>query len=205
MMADNPVQNEIGPLYWESRWASKNTGWDLGVVSPPIKQYVSQLTDKSLSILIPGCGNAYEAEYLLKAGFQNITLIDISPTACDILKEKFKDADEITVICGDFFDLGNSYDLIIEQTFFCALPPTSRKDYVKKMSQLLNPNGQLVGVLFDREFEFDGPPFGGSKSQYEALFFSQFELLTFEKCTNSHEKREGTELFIRVAPSKMVL
>jgi hypothetical protein len=47
---------------------SNETGWDLGQVSPPLKAYIDQLTDKNLRILIPGCGNSYEAEYLLEKG-----------------------------------------------------------------------------------------------------------------------------------------
>lgn len=43
--------------------------------------------------------------------------------------------------------------VLMEQTFFCAINPSLRKDYVAKMHELLAPNGKLVGVLFDKEFE----------------------------------------------------
>jgi methyl halide transferase len=49
--------------YWSERYEKSQTGWDVGNVSPALKDYFDQLTDKSISILIPGCGNAYEAEY----------------------------------------------------------------------------------------------------------------------------------------------
>ena len=69
----------------------KKTGWDLGTVSPPIKAYRDTLANKNLRILIPGCGNSYEAEYFVKKGFTSITVIDIAPTPVIILQEKFKD------------------------------------------------------------------------------------------------------------------
>ncbi|MDX5347428.1 MAG: TPMT family class I SAM-dependent methyltransferase, partial [Hymenobacteraceae bacterium] len=44
--------------FWESRYRSNETGWDTGAITTPLKMYFDQLHDKSLRILIPGCGNA---------------------------------------------------------------------------------------------------------------------------------------------------
>lgn len=112
------------------------------------------------------------------------------------LRLKFKEDAGIKIILGDFFEHTGTYDLILEQTFFCALPPSLRKQYAEKMSELLAPGGKLVGLLFDREFELDGPPFGGCKCQYESLFNKYFDMLVFNLCYNSFSKRQGTELFI---------
>lgn len=145
--------------YWENRYLNQDTGWDLGEISPPLKEYFDQLTDKSIRILIPGCGNSYEAEYLLANGFKNITVIDISPTLVHKLQEKFKDNPAINVVFGNFFEHNGSYDLVVEQTFFCALNPSLRGEYVKKMNNLLSTTGKLVGLLFNREFEKEGATF----------------------------------------------
>ena len=183
--------------YWDNRYLQKETGWDLGQVSPPIEAYINQLTDKGISILIPGCGNAYEAVNLLKKGFTNITLIDLSPTLVEQLKSTLSQfpTNNIKVICGDFFSLQGEFDLIIEQTFFCALHPSLRKDYCKKMSELLAPKGKLVGLLFNRNFE-NNPPFGGSIEEYEELFSPFFKIRKMEPCYNSIPPRQGSELFI---------
>lgn len=188
----------LGETYWNNRYDAQETGWDLGEVSPPIKAYIDQLTDKELRILIPGCGNTYEAEYLLQNGFTNITVIDIAPILVAQLKEKFAGNQNIKIISGDFFKHKGEYDLIIEQTFFCALNPLVRKNYVAKMRELLVPGGKLIGVLFDREFEEQGPPFGGSKHQYGPLFEKDFNFKIFELCNNSFVKRQGNELFINL-------
>ena len=186
----------LDKTYWNNQYDANATGWDLGEVSPPIKAYTDQLTNKNLRILIPGCGNTYEAEYLLQQGFTDVTIIDIAPTLVAQLKEKFASNPHIKIIFGDFFEHAGAYDLILEQTFFCAINPPLRKDYVAKMNELLSPNGRLVGVLFDREFEQQGPPFGGFKHQYEPMFEKYFHFKTFELCKNSFVKRAGTELFI---------
>ncbi|MCP9749852.1 methyltransferase domain-containing protein [Ferruginibacter sp. HRS2-29] len=185
--------------YWDTRYSQNDTGWDIGYVSGPIKRYVDGLTDKDLRVLIPGCGNAYEAEYLLQKGFTNVTLIDISPFPVAAVKEKLKDfvGKELDVICGDFFELDEKFDLILEQTFFCALDPSLRENYVNKMAELLNENGRLAGVLFNRDFE-GGPPFGGTQGEYEPLFKDKFDIHKMAPCYNSIGPRAGTELFIEL-------
>lgn len=187
--------NELDANYWSSRYQTNTAQWDLGQVSPPIKNYIDQLTDKNCRILIPGCGNSYEAAYLLEKGFTDITLIDIAPNLVDTLKKRYANNTAIKIILGDFFELNQPFDLIIEQTFFCALHPTLRPAYVDKMKSLLSPNGKLVGLLFDRSFE-GGPPFGGSKTAYINLFESDFKLNTLEPCYNSFIKRQESELFM---------
>ena len=192
MDTTNGLLNE---KYWDNRWQSSQTGWDLNGVSPPLQAYIDTVTNKDVSILIPGCGNAYEAQYLVLKGFQNITLIDISETLVDKLRKK-PELEKVAVLHSDFFAHHLHYDLILEQTFFCALHPSQRRNYVKHMHSLLNKNGKLTGLLFDKIFEADGPPFGGTKQEYQDLFEPYFDILRFEPCTNSIEPRLGSELFI---------
>ena len=180
--------------FWNSKWEQQQTGWDLQQVAPPLKEYIDTLTDKNAFILIPGCGNAYEAEYLLQLGFKNVTLIDIAPKAVEILESKFKDT-PIKVLHQDFFEHQGHYDLILEQTFFCAIPPELRPAYVQKMKALLKPNGILAGLLFNRSFE-GGPPFGGSVQEYEVLFQPYCSEFSVTPCLNSIAPRLGTEVFL---------
>lgn len=194
----------LDAVYWEAQYEAKTTGWDLGQVSPPIQTYVDTVAVKNRSILIPGCGNSYEAEYLLKQGFSNITVIDIAPTPVSVLEEKFKNNSNIQIVLGDFFKHQGEYDLIIEQTFFCALPPTMRQKYVWKMHQLLADEGILAGVLFNRTFE-SGPPFGGSKTEYEKLFAAAFDFIKMEVSENSVAPRANSELCIELKKNNQVV
>jgi SAM-dependent methyltransferase len=180
--------------YWDNQYQANVIGWDLGQVSPPIKTYIDTIENKDAQILIPGCGNTYEAEYLVQQGFTNITVIDIAPTLVENLKKKFAKNNNITVVLGDFFEHQGNYDFIIEQTFFCALPPSMRQKYVWKMHQLLSNNGKLIGLLFNREFEVS-PPFGGNLNEYEQLFQKAFEFNSISLAGNSIPSRANTELF----------
>ncbi len=188
-------EKQLDQEYWDIQYKTNDTGWDLGKVSPPIKEHTETLDTKHIRILIPGCGNSYEAEHLLNQGFTDITIIDIAPTLIKNLEEKFKKKSNLKIIQGDFFEHKGEYDLIIEQTFFCALPPVMREKYVQKMHQLLSNDGKLVGLLFNKTFDL-GPPFGGSHSEYKKLFKIHFEILQMDLCQNSIKPRANSELFI---------
>lgn len=181
--------------FWDTQWQEQATGWDLGAVSPPLAAFIDSITDKNADILIPGCGNAYEASYLIEKGFTSITLIDISPTACELLANKFQQFPQIKIYCEDFFAHNRQYDFIIEQTFFCALNPALRVNYSYQMYHLLKQNGILFGLLFNRTFEKAGPPFGGNEATYLSLFKGAFDMQQMDTALNSITPRAGTELF----------
>lgn len=183
--------------FWNARWQQQQTGWDIGHAAPALTRFTDAFSSKDGAVLIPGCGNAYEAQHMLDTGFTNLTLIDIAPVLVQRLQAQFRDKPQIQVICGDFFELQGRYDLILEQTFFCALTPDLRPHYVQKMHELLAPDGILTGLLFDRGFE-QGPPFGGHKAEYERLFHPYFAILEMDTCLQSIEPRQGSELFFRV-------
>lgn len=182
--------------FWNERYLTGTTGWDLGKVSEPIAAYVDQLTDKNLRILIPGCGNAYEAAYLAQKGFTDITLIDIAPELVKNISQQFEQTPAVKVIEGDFFEHKGVYDLILEQTFFCALDPSLRQKYVEHMHEILSEKGKIAGLLFNKLFEHQGPPFGGFSEEYQQLFKSHFRIKTLEPCYNSASPRAGSEVFI---------
>lgn len=194
--------HSIDQSFWETNWQNGTTGWDIGFASPPIVGYMQSFPNKDAAILIPGCGNAYEAVSLVAQGFTNITLIDIAPKAVEKLKRSFDNHPAVKVYCEDFFQHEGAYDLMLEQTFFCAIPPVMRSAYAVKAADLLRNSGKLAGVLFDRMFEKEGPPFGGSADEYKPLFEPFFEITKMERCYNSIEPRKGYELFIEMHRKK---
>lgn len=195
-ISTNP--NPLDKNYWETQWENKKTGWDIGYSSPAIEEYILQYNNKESRVLIPGCGNAYEVEFLWNLGFRNITVLDIATTAVEILKFKYKEMEGVSVICEDFFNHHGNYDLIIEQTFFCALTPELRTQYAGKTHELLNDNGKIIGLMFNKIFEKEGPPFGGSIAEYQSIFSKYFEIQKMEECYNSIEHRKGSEIFINL-------
>jgi len=180
--------------YWTRRYNEDKTGWDIGCPSTPLKTYIEQLENKTLKILIPGAGNGYEAEYLFNTGFKNVYILDITETPLNNFKRRNPSFPISQLILGDFFTHTATYDLILEQTFFCSFPPIekTRNAYVKKMSNLLTAEGKLVGLWFNLPLldDFEKRPFGGNKALYLSYLKPYFKVKTFEKCYNSIPNRD---------------
>ncbi len=182
--------------YWDQRYLENRLGWDVGNISTPLKEYIDQLSNKDLKILVPGAGNGYEVGYLFEQGFKYVYAIDISEKPLQDFQEKHPEFPNSQLLVGDFFDLELSdFDLILEQTFFCALLPKYREGYAQKMRQLLKEGGLLAGLLFDFPLTEQGPPFGGNLEMYSSLFSRYFHIRKLERAYNSIPPRQGTELF----------
>ncbi|MDQ3109946.1 MAG: TPMT family class I SAM-dependent methyltransferase [Bacteroidota bacterium] len=195
--------NEFGKDFWNERWDSDDIAWDMGSPSEPLKAYIDSIhsnENKYLKILIPGCGNAYEAEYLNAKGFRNVYIVDFAEKALKEFSNRVPGFPKDHLICGDFFELKEGgFDLVLEQTFFCAIHPMLRHAYAKKMYELLAPEGKLVGLLFnDPKLNFENPPFGGDAEMYRAIFHPYFTFDKFEAAYNSIKPRAGRELFINL-------
>lgn len=183
--------------FWQKRWIDNKTGWDIGYAAPPITDLIDTLTDKNIKILIPGAGNAYEAEYLFKNGFSNVYVMDIAAKPLENLGQRVPDFPREHLLNENFFEHKGQYDLIIEQTFFIAIDPALRQDYVLKMKELLKPTGHLTGLLiFKDEPSQGGPPYVDTKENYRKYFEGEFNILKYEIAENSIKPRAGWEIFI---------
>jgi thiopurine S-methyltransferase len=186
---------DLDEQFWNQRYIDNNIGWDTGSCSTAFIDYFSQISNKELKILIPGGGRGHEASYLFSQGFENVFTLDLSIEAIEAFQKLNPNFPVDQIIHGDFFEHQETYDLILEQTFFCALNPSLREQYVEQMSERLNSKGKLVGLLFDFTFEA-GPPFSGNKKEYLELFSKTFNINTIESCYNSIKPRLGKELFV---------
>ena len=185
--------------YWQGRYDDGTDAWDIGAPSTPLKEYIDQLTNKDLRILIPGCGPAWEGQYLHELGFRNVWLMDLTGGPFAKFLQRCPDFPQEHLLVGDFFTHQGQYDRIIEQTFFCAIDVTLRDRYVEQAHALLAPGGHLVGVLFDDPMpgkDPDGPPFGGSRAEYIERFSKRFTRVSIEPCHNSISPRAGREVWI---------
>lgn len=128
-------------------------------------------------------------------GFKNIYILDIAEQPLNALKKRLNGIRDKQLIISNFFEHQGSYDLIIEQTFFCALDPELRGAYSAHMHQLLNIEGTLSGLLFNFPLTEQGPPFGGDLESYQLLFEPYFSIKTLAPCYNSEPSRRNKELF----------
>jgi SAM-dependent methyltransferase len=189
---------ELDKDYWSARYRQQNTPWDVGYATPPLVHYLANIADKQSRILIPGCGTGHEAAFLHQQGHANVFVCDWAEEALAALQSEVPDFPPEHLLCMDFFDLQLQVDYLIEQTFFCAIAPSRRTAYVDKAASLLPVGGVLAGLLFSVPFEREGPPFGGSASEYERLFSRRFQILRMQPADDSIKPRLGHELFVEM-------
>ncbi|AFY70984.1 thiopurine S-methyltransferase [Thalassoporum mexicanum PCC 7367] len=182
---------------WENRYQVGTTGWDMGQPAPPLVSLLEH--DSSLEpgrAVVLGCGNGHDALLFAQHGF-TVTGLDFAPSAIDFAQQQAKQLGlEADFLQRDIFNLEpelmGQFDYVIEHTFFCAIAPSQRSDYVKAVRSLLKPQGKLIGLfwLHDRP---GGPPYGGSIAELSQLMASSFEQLSFTPAANSIPKRAGDE------------
>lgn len=173
---DHPAE----PQFWEQRYVAGTIPWDLGGVPPRLTEFLAT-QPRDLRVLIPGCGSGHEVAVFHHAGHQ-VTAIDFAPAAVAHARTTLGPELGAHVVLGDFFAhplTEASFDLIYERTFFCAIPPRLRAAYIQRMTQLLKPDGALLGLFFLGD-ERDGPPYQLNTSDHEALFAPRFLLANDE-------------------------
>jgi thiopurine S-methyltransferase len=199
---DNSTLTEAA--YWAACYLNGQTGWDIGYPSPALMDFLEQLPDKTISMLVPGAGMGWEAAAAFHIGFKKVFYLDFAVSAAGRFQQAHPWFPEHQVLVQDFFALEGQFDLVLEQTFFCSLHPSKRADWVHKCFQLLQPGGIIAGLLFNHEFAHQGPPYGGTESEYRTLLSSGFEVEHMEVTDKSIKPRALRELFF-VARKKSLL
>lgn len=159
--------------HWEKLWGAglgKGQAFDVGTVSPTLAGELARMKAprSGLSVLVPGCGRAYDALALARHGFDAVVAVDLSQTACDAAQAEvaaFEDkevASKVSIQCADFFELEGQYDLVWDCTFLCALDPSVRQQWAEKYTALLSRDGTLLTCVFPICDKEGGPPYAMS-------------------------------------------
>ena len=160
---------------WDGMYAAGEDRWDLGGPSPPL---VAALGRGEIAppgrALVPGCGFGHDARLLAARGFET--------TGVDFAERAVRGARRLARAAGvkglrferrDLFRLPRSFDgafdLVFEQTCFCAIHPGRRDEYVRAVHRALRPGGLLLGLFFVIRPE-EGPPFGTTPAEVRHRF-----------------------------------
>ena len=189
-------EKEYSQEDWQGHYDSNDMGWDLGEVAPPFVKLWQEEKLPVGKVLVPGCGRGYEVVFLAENGFE-VTAIDFSEGAITHLENALKERNlKGRVLHQDFFSMDDShdgvYDLVLEQTFFCAIAPRQRQDYVLNVARILKPGGMLVGLFYHTDKE-GGPPYNTIRQDIESNFSKNFEIQQLDKTSLSVEQRKDKE------------
>ena len=196
MNSGNDVQVGYSCKDWERHYEEKDLRWDLEEVAPPFVHLWKERKILPCKAIVPGCGAGHEAIFLAEQGFQ-VTAVDYTYGAVSLLKEALEKRKLLgEVLRYDFFKLDSKYnesfDLMLEHAFFCAIDPAMRQRYVETVEKILKPGGLLVGLFYETNEE-GGPPFNTRKGDIERYFSEQFMIESLSKAQHSAEQRRGKE------------
>jgi thiopurine S-methyltransferase len=185
--------------FWLERWERQETGFHQDEFNPYLRQYWQEMLidDPHCMVFVPLCGKSRDMLWLHEKGHR-ILGVELSGIAVQSFyqengyvpkhstHEKFElcEADDISILCGDFFDLGKE-DLeqvkaVYDRASLVALPPEMRQRYARHLASILPPGTQILLITFDYpQIEMQGPPFAVSTGEVEVLYrdFAKVNLL----------------------------
>ncbi len=196
-MADERMQDsELTPEFWGGRYQTGETGWDLGTPSPPLMHLHQSGQIEPCRVVVPGCGRGWEVTWLAAQGY-TVTGVDFSAEALAIVDLRARaEGLKVTLVQSDVLApvaaLHGQFDLVFEQTCYCAIDPLRRADYVTAMHRLLIPGGTLAGLFYACKGD-GGPPFTTTPEAVREQFSAHFEVGQLALTDHSHERRSGEE------------
>lgn len=197
-------------MSWEQAWQEGRTGWDRGQAAPPLLEYLeAHPTTGTPRALIPGCGAGYDVFALAAAGFE-ATGLDIAPTAGARFAQLHAQQPQLqgnaSILIADFFseqEVQGPFDVIWDYTFLCAIDPTLRESWAKRMSELLASDGELVTLIFPvlsdelPASDAPGPPYPLHPELVKPLLAPYFSLHSIARPAHSHPERANKEWLAR--------
>jgi SAM-dependent methyltransferase len=182
---------------WQKHYDEDDLKWDIGEVSPAIQWLWKENKLPQGKAIVPGCGQGHEVVYLAERGLQ-VTGVDFAEGAVKLLRHSLATKGlQGQVLQRNFFELEAEhdacYDLLLEQTFFCAILPEDRLKYVATAGRILKPGALLAGLFYETGEE-GGPPFNTTREDIVKIFSEEFAIEYLEKTAYSVEQRAEKEL-----------
>jgi len=199
-----------GGMAWDEAWKLGFSPWDAGQIQPSLEEGINLIQadlPKEGIALVPGCGRGYDPVYLATVlGYEAIGL-EISSKA---LEEANKYLETVTLpqnvkvefVASDFFaedtfPAGKQFDVIMDHTFFIAIPPSYRQRWGERMAALVKQNGYLITLVFPIDGpRTDGPPFSIEVANYVEVLGDQWEKVVDKVPEKSSETHEGRERLV---------
>ncbi len=178
--------------HWEQVYSSRTTD-QLGWYAPHLQTSLDWIKEGGLALDAPiidvGGGASTLAKDLLDAGYQSITVLDISEQALASVKARLgKRADRVSWLEGDIttVDLPKQYFELWHDraVFHFLLEPEQQRKYQENLLKALRPGGQLIIGTFAPEAppNCSGLPVKRyTPAQLEGALGDEFELKRYHK------------------------
>ena len=187
--------------FWLERWERAEIGFHQDEINPYLRRYWQELSiSKGDEVFVPLCGKSLDMSWLRQQGCAVLGVELSSIAVQDFFKEngqqpshiingKFEccEAENIRILCGDFFDLSAgelaNVSAVYDRASLVALPPEMRERYALHLVEILPAATKILLITFDYpQAEMQGPPFAVTVSDVEALYgkYAEVRLLAQE-------------------------
>ena len=180
--------------FWEECYKSNDTPWDQNQAHNYLTSQFHRMKLLKSKILILGSGYGHDAAYLAQKGHL-VTAIERDSRAFEKALKLYSHIPGLTLLQQDVFNAPietESFDLIFEHTFFCALGHEDKKQLTRLWKQALRPQGLLLGVFF-LSHSLQGPPFSTNQRELHARLEPEMRRLYIYPWENSNEPRKFKE------------
>ena len=186
------------PDWWTDVYKKEVTpGWDLKAPHPALVDTFPRMKQPRSRIMVLGSGEGHDAAYFAEIG-HIVTAVDFSEEAIKRAKSNYGSF-PINFMHSSAFTVPKNYDknvdIMIEHTFFCAIPPEKRHQLVQTWNRCLVYGGLLMAVFFVTEKRV-GPPYGASEWEIRERLKKDYTILFWGRWRQSPARRQGRELFV---------
>ena len=186
--------------FWQGVYDAGDTRFDLKGPSAPLLDWLDANAPRPGSAIVPGCGFGHDVLELARRGWDALG-VDLAETPVAVGRASAAKAglsDKATFLEADVLALDHpaAYDLLFEQTCYCAIEPHRRDDYARFAARVVKPGGTLVFVVFPVDGRSGGPPFNIGVDEVKLRFAAAFDLVRMgPPLRPSSVGRAGKELF----------
>jgi thiopurine S-methyltransferase len=179
--------------FWHQRWQDGLIGFHLNETNPNLSDWFDRLRlENGMRVFVPLCGKSLDLIWLREQGLDVVGVEiselavrsffeenDLTPEIRNIGNHDYWQADGITIIHGDFFDIQKAdigeFNAVYDRASLIALPTQMRQAYAEKMHSLVPDVAftLLITLEYSQE-KMAGPPFSVSLDEIEALYGSWY-------------------------------
>lgn len=175
--------------FWLARWERGETGWHQDDTNPDLRALWPGLGLPSAArVFVPLCGKSLDLLWLAAQGHEVLGVElsrraveaffaenGLTPETADEPPFRRYCADELCILCGDYFDLEPRHlvgvGAVYDRASLIALPPALRQRYAAHLDGLLPTRVPrlLIALEYDQDL-MSGPPFAVHPQEVQALF-----------------------------------
>lgn len=179
--------------FWKERWERNEIAFHQEEVNPALRQYWSVLgVPPGAKVFVPLCGKSRDMRWLRHRGHPvlGIEIVELAvrdfyaenglvPAISDVRPFRRYHADDIALLCGDFFclvpeDLAD-VAAVYDRASLIAFAPSQRGSYAAKLAEILPARVQMLLISMTYpQAEMQGPPFSVPEGEVRELYEEHF-------------------------------